>query len=318
MKLSTRPRRFRRLAAPGVALIAATSLAMTTPPTVSAQQSPAQASPAAQSVQSAPPQERTDTTLNAAAMPSDAMPPDEAPARASATTRQAPGAALTQEQWNRRPVSQRGETPKLERQWRETDDPKQQVTPGAMRSDREEIPAGFTKAEADKAETMEAALASREGGMRAMAAPGCQVYWPAPYEVCGAIRDKYNELGGPNSFLLFPKTNELTNPDGIGKRTEFLNGPIYWSPQGGAHPVVNRFLAAWQRHGYENSYIGYPTTDEIVNPDGVGRRQHFTGSTIYWHLNEAYSVGGAIADKWHTLGAERADGLLGYPISDEQ
>ena len=31
-------------------------------------------------------------------------------------------------------------------------------------------------------------------------------------------------------LLLFPKTNELTNPDGVGKRTEFQNGPIYWSP----------------------------------------------------------------------------------------
>lgn len=163
---------------------------------------------------------------------------------------------------------------------------------------------------------MEAALA--DDGVRAMAAPGCQVYWPAPYEVCGAIRDKYNELGGPNSFLLFPKTNELTNPDGVGKRTEFLNGPIYWSPQGGAHPVVNHFLAAWARHNYETGYIGYPTTDELVNPDGIGRRQHFTGATIYWHLNEAYSVGGAIADTWHERGAEGATGLLGYPTSDEE
>src|SRR5699024_7575237 len=205
----------------------------------------------------------------------------------------------------RHSVSQRGETPKLEQEWRATDNPNHEIAPGGMRSDREEVPAGFSKANADKAETMEAALAGGDSEMRTLAAPDCQVYWPAPYEVCGEIRDKYNALGGPNSFLLFPKTNELTNPDGIGKRTEFQNGPIYWSPQGGAHPVANHFLAAWARHGYENSYIGYPTTDELVNPDGIGRRQHFTGSTIYWKLNEAYSIGGAIADKWHTLGAEQ-------------
>lgn len=212
------------------------------------------------------------------------------------------------------PQAQKAET--LDEPWVPTEDPKATVEPGQMRSDREEVPEGFTKEDADKAETMEARL---QGGgnalLRAAVAPGCQVYWPAPYEVCGAIRDKYNALGGPNSFLTFPKTGELTNPDGYGKRTEFLNGPIYWSPQGGAHPVVNHFLAAWARHGYEASYIGYPTTDEIVNPDGIGRRQHFTGSTIYWRLNEAYSVGGAIQDKWNSLGAER--GSLGYPISDE-
>lgn len=315
MKTSTRPQRFPRLAASTAALLTATSLALTTTAAVSAQQPP-QTSQSAPAAATALTSERTDTTLRAAPMPADAMPLDEPPARASATARQAPGTALSQEQWNRRPVTQRGQTPKLEKEWRATDKPSRQVTPGAMRSDREEIPASFTKADADKAETMEAALADGDGQIRALAAPGCQVYWPAPYEVCGVIRDKYNALGGPNSFLLFPKTNELTNPDGIGKRTEFQNGPIYWSPQGGAHPVVNHFLAAWARHGYENSYIGYPTTDEIVNPDGIGRRQHFTGSTIYWRLNEAYSIGGAIADKWHTLGAEQ--GLLGYPISDER
>lgn len=207
-------------------------------------------------------------------------------------------------------------TAQTDQEWEPTEDPNATVVPGQMRSDREEIPEGFTKEDADKAETMEARLEGAGGGLRALVAPGCQVYWPAPYEVCGAIRDKYNALGGPNSFLLFPKTGELTNPDGVGKRTEFINGPIYWSPQGGAHPVVNHFLAAWARHGYEASYIGYPTTDEIVNPDGIGRRQHFNGSTIYWRLNEAYSVGGAIQDKWNSLGAER--GQLGYPTSDER
>ena len=266
VKFSARPRRFRRLTAPGVALIAATSLALTTPPTVFAQHSPPAAAQSVEGVQNAPPPERTDTTLRAAPMPVDAMPLDEPPARASAMTRQAPGTALSQAQWNRRPVAQRGQTPQLEQEWKATDDPNREVVPGEMRSDREEIPAGFTKADADKAETMEAALTGSDGAMRALVAPGCQVYWPAPYEVCGAIRDKYNALGGPNSFLLFPKTNEITNPDGIGKRTEFQNGPIYWSPQGGAHPVVNHFLAAWARSGYENG-IGYPTTDEIVNPE---------------------------------------------------
>lgn len=52
-----------------------------------------------------------------------------------------------------------------------------------------------------------------------MVTPGCQVYPPSPYEVCGAIRDKYNELGGSTSFLLYPTSNEMTNPDGIGKRS---------------------------------------------------------------------------------------------------
>lgn len=69
-------------------------------------------------------------------------------------------------------------------------------------------------------------------------APGCQQYWPTSWEVCGAIRDKYNSLGGPLSFLLLPTSGELVNPDGFGRRNHFANGPIYWSAATGAHPVV--------------------------------------------------------------------------------
>jgi len=103
-----------------------------------------------------------------------------------------------------------------------------------MRSDREEIPEGFTKEQADEAEMQEARSQKARMGMRA--APGCQEYWPTKWQVCGAIRDKYNSLGGPLSFLLLPTSNELVNPDGHGRRSVFQNGPIYWSAVGGAHP----------------------------------------------------------------------------------
>lgn len=142
-------------------------------------------------------------------------------------------------------------------------------------------------------------------------------YWPEwRYQVCGAIRVKYDSLGGPTSFLLLPTSNELTNPGNTGKRSTFVNGPIYWSSSSGAHPVANHFFAAWQRNGWEAGPLGYPTTDEIVNPDGIGRRQEFQNTAaIYWRLNEAYAIRGAIRQKWNSLGAEQ--GILGYPVSDE-
>lgn len=216
-----------------ITFVAVASLALTTPAAVSAQ--PAPAAPNATQVapsnaadpereEIAQPPARTDTSLRAAPMPADAAPiPADAQARAVAPNE------ISAQAWTKRPPANRAEVSPLRTKWVPTEEPKAKVTPGQMRSDREEIPEGFTKADADRAETMEATLTT--GGattdMRAMAAPGCQVYWPAPYEVCGAIRDKYNALGGPNSFLLFPKTNELANPDGIGRRTEFQNGPIY-------------------------------------------------------------------------------------------
>lgn len=195
--------------------------------------------------------------------------------------------------------------------WTPTEDPNATIVPGEMRSDREEIPAGATKEMADKAETMEA----RQRMSRAAA--GCQTYWPFPYEVCGVIRDKYNSLGGPGSFLSYPNSPEYTNPDGVGKRTQFLNGPIYWSPQGGAHPVVNSFLNRWGIHRYEAGWLKYPITDEIVLPDG-GRRQEFESGAIYVAIQNAIGSAipnGPIRDKWNSVGAQ--SGPLGYVSSDE-
>lgn len=194
-------------------------------------------------------------------------------------------------------------------EWKPTEDPNATVVPGQMRSDRQEIPEGFTKADADKAETMEA-----RQQMSRMASPGCQVYWPSPYQVCGAIKDKYNSLGGPNSFLLWPTTNELVNPDGFGRRSLFQNGPIYWSATSGAHPVVNHFHQKWGQYGYEAGWLRYPTTDEIVL--NGGRMQIFQGGSVYWTpLTGAHSIGGSIRTKWGQTGWE--GGILGFPTTDE-
>jgi len=199
--------------------------------------------------------------------------------------------------------------------WTPTDDPNATVVPGQMRSDREEVPAPFTKEDADRAETLEAK------SRMSRAAMACQYYWPSPHAVCGVIRDKYNSLGGPASFLSFPNSPEYTNPDGYGKRTEFLNGPIYWSAATGAHPVVNSFLYRWGQLGYESAQgmLGYPTTDEIVLPDG-GRRQEFQRGVIYVAFQNAVGSAlrnGLIRDKYNSLGGLAPGGtLLGYPIQD--
>ena len=148
----------------------------------------------------------------------------------------------------------------------------------------------------------------------AAVAAGCQIYPPTTFQVCGAIRDKYNQMGGPTSFLLFPKSNELTNPGNTGKRSEFIGGNIYWSAATDAHPVAHDFLTKWGDHGYETGFMKYPTTDEIVLTGG--RRQEFQGASIYWsQINGAHSVQGKIREKWLALGG--SSGSLGFPTSDE-
>lgn len=116
--------------------------------------------------------------------------------------------------------------------WTPTENPNSTIIPGRMRSDRQELPEGFTKEEADKAEVQEAQTlaASRSRNARssattafAAAAPtDCMNYWPRPdLWVCGEIRVKYDSLGGAGSFLLWPTSNELVNPDLFGRRQTF-------------------------------------------------------------------------------------------------
>ncbi|MGO4185993.1 LGFP repeat-containing protein, partial [Paenibacillus sp. TAF43_2] len=176
------------------------------------------------------------------------------------------------------------------------------------RSEKEPIPEGFSKEEADLSERM--AL---------VAAADCQFYWPSPHAVCGAIRDKYNAMGGPGSFLNFPTSPEYQNPGNTGARSEFVNGSIYWSAATGAHPVTLLYMNKWAQHNWEAGWMGYPTTDEFVNLDNIGSRQEFQGAAIYWHPLQSpltAVIGGAIRDKWNATGAEI--GTLGYPTTDEK
>ena len=190
-----------------------------------------------------------------------------------------------------------------------------------MAASKEDIPGGFTKEQADRAEVQEAQekreeelLAKGTTGFRAMPS-NCRTYWPSPAKVCGKIREKYDAMGGPQSFLNWPKSDELGVPDGVGRRNEFLNGFIYWHPHTGAHPVTTHFSTVWARAGWEQGALGYPTTDEIGLSDKIGRKQSFQKGHIYGSLAGVASIQGAIYDKWVQSGAE--NGPLGYPTSDE-
>lgn len=182
-----------------------------------------------------------------------------------------------------------------------------------------EVPSSETAPEESSApsssESAKPAPGRRTAPMAVLA--GCQTYPPTTFQVCGRIRDKYNQTGGPAGFLLFPKSNELTNPGNTGKRSEFLGGNIYWSAATDAHPVAHEFLTKWGEKGYESGYLKYPTTDEIVLSDGTSRRQEYQGGSIYFKFGVgAHTVQGAIRDKWRAMNAET--GILGFPISDEQ
>ncbi|QRK12428.1 SH3 domain-containing protein [Archangium violaceum] len=138
--------------------------------------------------------------------------------------------------------------------------------------------------------------------------------------VGGAILTRYNELGGAGGVLGSCTTSEMTTPDGVGRYNHFQNGSIYWTQETGAWDVRGLIRAKWEALGWENGVLGYPTTGEMVTPDGVGRYNHFRKGgvlgSIYWTQETgAWEVHGVIRDKWAALGWEKS--VLGYPITDE-
>jgi hypothetical protein len=145
-----------------------------------------------------------------------------------------------------------------------------------------------------------------------------------PFEVHGAIRDKYNYVGGPDGFLGFPITNETGTPDAKGRFNHFVSGSIYFHPSiGAAFEVHGAIRAKWASLGYEG--FGYPFTDETGTPDGIGRFNHFrtfmpngsiAESSIYWTSDiGAHEIYGAIRLAWAAIGWETS--FLGYPVSGE-
>ncbi|MDQ6838598.1 MAG: sugar dehydrogenase, partial [Actinomycetota bacterium] len=133
-----------------------------------------------------------------------------------------------------------------------------------------------------------------------------------------AILAHYLALGGPSGLLGFPVTDETGTPDGIGRFNHFADyGSIYWTPTTGAWSIHGGIRDHWAALGWERSPLGYPVTDETGTPDGVGRFNHFADDgSIYWTpARGAWSIHGAIRDRWAALGWERS--ALGYPTSDE-
>jgi uncharacterized protein with LGFP repeats len=140
--------------------------------------------------------------------------------------------------------------------------------------------------------------------------------------VHGFIGRHYDELGGPAGPLGFPVTDELGTPDGVGRYNHFSRpdgASVYWTPATGAHAVYGAIRAEWAALGWERGPLGYPVTDELGTPDGVGRYNHFSradGASVYWSpATGAHAVWGAIRAHWAALGWERS--VLGYPVTDE-
>ncbi len=164
-------------------------------------------------------------------------------------------------------------------------------------------------------------VVSKEEGRVWFMNGSCICYNPdrrAAYEIHGAIYDKWRALGGLSFGT--PCTNETSTPDGVGRYNHFngFSASIYWTPATGANAIYGAIREKWAAMGWERSVLGYPVTDELGTPDGIGRYNHFqNGGSIYWTPQTgAHAIWGAIRQHWESMGWENS--YLGYPTSDEE
>lgn len=117
-------------------------------------------------------------------------------------------------------------------------------------------------------------------------------------------------------YIGAPISDEFKTPNKNGAGQHFEGGSMYWSQPTGAREIHGDILRKYKALGWENSFLGFPITNETPAPDGYGRFNFFEGGAIYYHPNlGTFAVNKMIAEIWKKQGWEK--GKLGYPISDE-
>jgi hypothetical protein len=124
------------------------------------------------------------------------------------------------------------------------------------------------------------------------------VYWkPATgaHALHESIFQKFQSFwASGGQFLGYPVTDIMTTPGGAGQYAHFEGGSIYYTPETGAHVIYGQIRQRWAELGWEQNWLGYPTTDELPAPDGIGRYSMFEGGAIYWNpdmgAHEKYGV----------------------------
>ena len=98
--------------------------------------------------------------------------------------------------------------------------------------------------------------------------------------VKGSIRDRWASLGWQDGLLGYPISDEDRLGRGGQAVTHFQTGSVYFSPETGAHAVWGAIRDKWASMGWQNSSLGYPTSEEYDVPGG--RRSDFQFGSITW------------------------------------
>ncbi|MFF2347221.1 hypothetical protein [Pseudarthrobacter sp. NPDC058119] len=125
------------------------------------------------------------------------------------------------------------------------------------------------------------------------------------YAVSGSIFTKHESMGRSLGAAV---SSQVAIKNG-GLYQNFQNGSILWSPATGAHVSIGATRGAWAQAGYENGFLGYPTSDELPVDGGV--KQSYHGGSIYWTVAlGAFSMPSEFSAKFDAV---NGPATLGFP-----
>lgn len=128
---------------------------------------------------------------------------------------------------------------------------------------------------------------------------GGSIYWhpgTGAHELHGAIRDKWWSLGAERS-VGYPITDETATLDSLGRFNHFrfffeggavAEASIYWTVKTQAHEIHGAIRDHWASMGWEQSPLGYPTTDELGDSDE--RVSFFQRGIIKWFKDSPFRL----------------------------
>ncbi|MDG3014192.1 alpha/beta hydrolase-fold protein [Speluncibacter jeojiensis] len=146
------------------------------------------------------------------------------------------------------------------------------------------------------------------------------IYWTIPtgaHAVYGDILTEWGRQGFERGPLGYPTQDQIKTPNKTGQVQAFQIGAIYSSPGNGTHSVQGEIMKKYGTLGYEDSYLGFPKTNELGTPNGQARYNGFENGNIYWSAaTGAWAIRfGPIWDAWQQSGFEA--GKLGLPVGDQ-
>lgn len=131
--------------------------------------------------------------------------------------------------------------------------------------------------------------AAAANGGRVSHFANADIYWSGgtdAHEVHGAIRARYEALGGAGGFLGYPFTDETPVMNGgteVGRFNRFQGGVIYWSAATDAWEVHGAIRDAWENsHKGAIGELGFPVSNETSSNGDNYRYNDFQNGTMIW------------------------------------